>query len=288
MVSAKKWLEWRICFIAYVFAIVLFSGVLLFSCIKKNRSVSLRNLIDNPYICQIEIDSGLFDLAGWIKIDEASKVLRIYIEGDGYSFLTRNRLSNDPTPLEPVGLCLAISDQGPLIAYLSRPCQYGMKRNCKQAFWSNARFGKDVIDSVNIAVSKLKLRTNATHIELAGFSGGAAVAALVAARRKDVTRLITVAGNLDSDLFTLMHKVTPMSESINPADYACSLQGVQRIHFIGSDDNIIPVDLVKSFEKKACDKKSNIILVNNVTHTRGWANLWPFLLKTNNLLLNGE
>jgi hypothetical protein len=44
------------------------------------------------------------------------------------------------------------------------------------------------------------------------------VASLVAARRHDVVRLVTVAGNLDHLAWTTLHGVSPLTGSLNPAD----------------------------------------------------------------------
>jgi hypothetical protein len=66
-----------------------------------------------------------------------------------------------------------------------------------------------VISASNQAVDALKQRYGAQEIVLVGYSGGGAVAALVAARRTDVVRLVTVAGNLDHLAWTHLHSVPP-------------------------------------------------------------------------------
>ena len=74
---------------------------------------------------------------------------------------------------------------------------------------------------------------------LIGFSGGGAVAALLAEMRNDVAALITVCGNLDHPTWTAMHRVTPLYGSLNPVDHTSRLSALPQVHFVGgADDNV--------------------------------------------------
>ena len=108
--------------------------------------------------------------------------------------------SANPTPRNPLGLRLAAIDPGKNVLYLARPCQYinfKSERSCKVSYWTLKRFSKEVIIAVNEAIDKMVLKARVERIHLVGYSGGGAVAALVAASRKDVSSLRTLAGYMD-------------------------------------------------------------------------------------------
>ena len=67
-----------------------------------------------------------FDLMSFqpTKVDGSNQQLTIYIEGDGLAWLTKHSISTDPTPINSVGLKLALQHPTDNTAYLARPCQY--------------------------------------------------------------------------------------------------------------------------------------------------------------------
>lgn len=149
-----------------------------------------------------------------------AEILSVYIEGDGLAWLTPTLPSTDPTPRHPLALQLALAQAEGRAAYLARPCQYqeGKREDngegrqdanldakqempfppCSQRYWTGSRFAPEVIDAMDNAVSQLMQRHGASALVLVGYSGGGSVAALLAMRRTDVIRLVTVAGNLDT------------------------------------------------------------------------------------------
>lgn len=150
---------------------------------------------------EIVIPAGDFDLAAWVpRRIVAMPKLTIYIEGDGFAWT-----SSDPTPVSPTGLHLALAQPEGNIAYLARPCQYV---RCEQRYWTSHRFAPEVIASANLALEALKKKFGAQCLVLVGYSGGGAVAALLAEQRLDVVRLITIAGNLDHRAWTSHHRVS--------------------------------------------------------------------------------
>ena len=54
----------------------------------------------------------------------AGEDVTIYIEGDGFAWVSRRQPSTNPTPVNPLALRLAATDPSPAVAYLARPCQY--------------------------------------------------------------------------------------------------------------------------------------------------------------------
>jgi len=55
------------------------------------------------------------------------------------------------------------------------------------------RFAPEVINSFSRAIDTLKEKSGAKYVELVGYSGGGAIAVLVAAGRSDVVGVRTVA-----------------------------------------------------------------------------------------------
>lgn len=218
------------------------------------------------------------------KNTQSTSELTIYIEGDGHTWINRTTLSSDPTPYNPLALKLALLDTAPKVAYLARPCQYtphSEDKNCQAEVWSGSRFSESVIQSMNQGVDLLKKKLNATHIHLVGFSGGAAVAVLIAAIRSDVLSLRTVGGDLDHEAMSKFHKTTPLQNSLNPKKVASKIAKIPQIHFIGEKDPIIPDFISENFvnEQRTCTSShAKIIKLKNLSHHEGWEEKWPALL----------
>lgn len=224
-----------------------------------------------------------FVLTTYSRISELGKPIHIYIEGDGYAFVTPTRVSGDPTPREPMILQLAAEDPATNVVYLARPCQYTpaeLNPKCSDFFWTNGRFSEEVISSMNQAVSYFVKKGQTPGVDLIGYSGGAAVAVLVAARRQDIRSLRTVAGNLDPGLVNREHGATPLDGSLDPLTAAEKIALVPQIHFIGGEDNMIPYSAVESFLTRmgpsSCFQTKT---VPEASHAKGWTEKWPELLK---------
>lgn len=203
--------------------------------------------------------------------------LSIYIEGDGFAWLNREQPSGDPTPIDPLALRLALAQPDGNAVYLARPCQYlaAQDRRCAQRYWTDARFSAEVIQATDEAISQLKNRYGARQISLIGYSGGAAVAALVAAGRHDVDRLVTVAGNLDSQAWTEHHRISPLRHSLNPADAAKRLAQIPQWHLLGQQDRVIPALIAQSFARRAPAQQQFIVSFPGFDHHCCWAVQWP-------------
>ena len=85
------------------------------------------------------------------------KELTVYIEGDGLAWLTPVRPSKNPTPLNPVGLKLALAHPEGKVAYLGRPCQYVAANalGCETRYWTEERFSPEVVTAMSKAVDQL-------------------------------------------------------------------------------------------------------------------------------------
>ncbi len=228
-----------------------------------------------------DIPTRPFRLMAYVRPAAGAPVLHLYIEGDGHSWRTGDQPSDDPTPRSPVALELAARDPAESVAWLARPCQYVVADPaCDEAFWTGQRYGETVVGSVNQAIDALMAATGARRLDLTGFSGGGALAALIAERRSDVDSLRTVAANLDTADWTARHGVTPLRGSLNPADAAPSLAALPQVHFVGAEDTNVPEATVRSFVHRigrpAC---VTVAVVPGLGHNGDWAARWPDLLR---------
>jgi len=222
-----------------------------------------------------------FVLAGSSPRNLQASTLRIYIEGDGLSWITVRRPSKNPTPITPVSLELALIDEQPSV-YLARPCQYLMPvAGCAMKYWTSHRYAEEVVEATSEAISQIKKHHGAKQLELFGYSGGGAIAALVAARRDDVSRLVSVAGNMDHEYWTADHEVSALSGSLNPADFGGRLQTMSQLHLVGEEDENVPVEVVNAYLKRIqATKEASVHVISNYDHECCWAENWKQLLKT--------
>lgn len=209
-----------------------------------------------------------------------NKEVSIYIEGDGLAWVTSHIPSRNPTPINPVALKLALQDKNPCIIYIARPCQYTNGSNCKKEIWTNKRFSIDVIKSYNEALNKIKNRYKIFSYNLFGYSGGGAIAAIIAAKRDDISKLVTICGNLDTDYWTKLHHIYPLKGSLNPADFSKELSRVKQLHLIGGRDKIVPFTVFKSYLNRFKDKRDiKYKLFKNFNHHCCWVENWKEILK---------
>lgn len=230
---------------------------------------------------RLNIRTASFQLAAYVRITRPGDPLTIYVEGDGAAWLSRTWRSDDPTPRKPFVLILAGMDPSPNVAYLARPGQYPAPDAppCDPAYWSGKRFAPEVVAAMNEAVETLRKEAKAGKIHLIGYSGGAAVAVLVAVKRTDVASLRTIAGNLNPDALNRHHGVSPLKGSLNPMDAAESLRNLPQRHFVGADDKVVPPFIARSFAKRLGDPDGRTVTeVPNAGHERGWREKWPDLL----------
>ncbi|WP_434715710.1 alpha/beta hydrolase family protein [Paraburkholderia sp. A3RO-2L] len=235
-----------------------------------------------------EISAGQFRLAAWSRITDPALPVHIYIEGDGRAWVSATEPSMNPTPAKAIGLMLAAADPSPNVVYLARPCQFTPTSDnpaCDDAsWWTGKRYAPEVISAMNAAVGQVAQRVPGQKLDLVGYSGGGAVAVLVAAQRTDVASLRTLAGNLDVAYVNQMHGVSGMPESGNPIDYAKAVARIPQMHFSGDSDTVVPPEVAKRFVRAAgsrCARWMTIESVTNepLTHDGAWASVWPVLLK---------
>lgn len=226
------------------------------------------------------VAGGPFTIAAYHRINQPMAPVTVYVEGDGAAWASRRRLSDDPTPREATGLRLAARDPGANVLYLGRPCQYGGAATdaaCHPRLWSSHRFSDEVVTAMDAALDAALARFGGRGVHLTGYSGGGAIAALLAARRDDVLSLRTVAGNLDHAAVNRRHGVSPLSGSLNAIAVAGRLARLPQVHFAGAEDDVVPPAIAQGFAA-AAGPCARAAVVPGVSHGLGWAARWPALL----------
>lgn len=200
--------------------------------------------------------------------------LRVYLEGDGHAWATATQPSLDPSPHNLLVVRLAMDDPTPN-AYLARPCQFVMASACEPDFWTHRRFSQEVVTRLSQALDQLKQRYGNREFELVGYSGGAALALLLAVQRSDVAQVQTLAGNLSPRLWAQMKGLSPLGGSLDPLDYRNRLAAIPQRHLVGDADGVAPPSLAKTYLKQLRPYACSQVVVSPATdHQKGWETAW--------------
>ncbi|WP_226945488.1 alpha/beta hydrolase [Pseudomonas sp. EggHat1] len=227
----------------------------------------------------LQLQGGAFRLQAFAPQTRGDE-LTIYLEGDGFAWISARQPSSDPTPLDPIALRLALAQPRGNAAYLGRPCQYldASRPPCQRRYWTDARFAEEVVQSLDQAVDQLKDRAGARRLVLIGYSGGGALTLLLAARRHDVKRIVTIAGNLDHAAWTYHHRISALKGSLNTAVLRARLANVEQFHLVGDEDRIIPPQLTEAFlASYPPGHRAQRKVVRGYDHRCCWAQDWPAL-----------
>ena len=216
-----------------------------------------------------EVATRDFTLASWQKLTNPAAPYKIYIEGDGYAFNARGKATQNPTPHGTLVRELAFGDNSPNVIYLARPCQYIKSAVCSKRHWTTARFAPEVINAEYEAIKNI---AGNNPVILIGFSGGAQVSGLAATAKPglDVKKIITIAGNLDHLAWTQYHNLPPLNESMNLESYRKQFAKIPQIHYVGSNDEVMPSVLVREF----ISNDDLIVEVNGASHNEGWGKIY--------------
>lgn len=216
-----------------------------------------------------EVKTRDFTIATWQKTTSSQAVYKVYIEGDGYAFNSYGKPTQDPTPKGTFVRELAFGDNSPNVIYLARPCQYIKSPTCSKRHWTTARFAPEIINAEFDAIKQI---VGDNQVILIGFSGGAQIAGLIATAKYglNIKKIITVAGNLDHLSWTQYHNLPPLNESMNLESYRTQFANIPQIHYVGSDDKVIPPILVKEF----IGNDELIVEVDGASHNEDWESIY--------------
>ena len=263
------------------------TAALLSACVMADypqiREDGAKRIAAPVFMLPRDIAANPFMLQAYERVYQKDAPATLYIEGDGKPYITADKESGNPTPVDPVALRLAARDGGKNVIWLGRPCQFNEgwqhdKKSCPSEYWTNKRFSPEVIDSYMRALDNIKQETKVTSFNLVGYDGGAAIAAILAGKRDDILSLRTVAGNLDHRVVSQLHQTTFLDGSLNPVDFASAAAPLPQRHFIGKLDRITPPAVFNSYVQNAGDASCvNVTLVDNADHERGWVEQWTVL-----------
>jgi pimeloyl-ACP methyl ester carboxylesterase len=238
----------------------------------------MQSAIDQGFTSS-RVEAGEFTLKVLHRgLNHAGACPVVYIEGDGRGFITRRRVSSDPTPRDPVALRMALADPSPAVIYIVRPCQYIMSAACEPRYWTTHRYAERVVDAVDQALTRVGSKGNVQRYGLVGYSGGGVIAALLAQRRGDVDWLVTVSAPLDHAAWTTHHGDTPLSGSLNPAENRDKLAGLRQLHLAGGDDRTVPSLLLEDYAHGMPQNAPAVFRTIEGMNHNGWPARWRSLI----------
>jgi pimeloyl-ACP methyl ester carboxylesterase len=207
--------------------------------------------------------------------DAQLRELIVFLDGDGRPWsLDGQHPSPDPTTHQPIALELLTRTRAPSV-YVSRPCyQQLANARCSPRLWTQARYSEEVVTSMAIAIHHVAEEHASPRLTLVGYSGGGALAELVAERLENVEAVITLAANLDIDAWTRHHEYLPLTESLNPARSERT-HPWREMHFQGGHDTNVPAATTDAYfiRYPAAHRE----LIDAFDHACCWVNVWPSL-----------
>jgi len=266
------------------FIFVVLAAALLAGCGTlrvENRIGNANTLAKSGSLTPIRLKTSNFLLAGFQRVTKTGAPIILYIEGDGFAWVDKYTISRNPTPRNPLALKLAAADQSDNVIYLSRPCQFiDMETEpfCQNKQWTSHRFSRDIINGFHETLNWISQKYGSAEFHLVGFSGGGAVAAILAAERQDILSLRTIGGNLDHAALNTAKNVSPLTGSINPINSAARTQNIPQIHYSGAKDTVVPAWIsaryVQAVRNSSC---ATAKIISGASHLEGWESLWPKL-----------
>lgn len=211
------------------------------------------------------------------RIPATRGLLHVYIDGDGSPYIREYRVARDPGPRNPLMLKLMALDEVPSL-YLGRPCYNGLAATppCSPAFWTLGRYSSTVVESMAEALQRIVFAEGIRHLVFIGYSGGGALAMLLAERVPGVTAVVTLAGNLDTAGWTRLHGYSPLSTSQNPAERPPLSPEIYQLHLVGELDTVVPPALVQSTIAK--QQHAELMTMQGFDHDCCWQEVWPSIL----------
>ena len=205
-------------------------------------------------------------------------LLHVYIDGDGTPWLGSGRPARDPSPRNPLVLRLMGLDPGPAV-YLGRPCYLGHAADlgCHPWHWTHGRYGEPVIASMAAVLERLRQGEGGPELALIGYSGGGALAMLLAARLDRVRLLVTLAGNLDPERWVQRHGYSPLATSRNPSSLGPLPARLRQVHIVGAEDQNLPPAVIRAALRN--QPSPELWVVPGMDHRCCWERQWPELLQ---------
>ncbi|HWK72865.1 MAG TPA: dienelactone hydrolase family protein [Povalibacter sp.] len=200
--------------------------------------------------------------------------LVVFLDGDGRPWTDDGQQpSADPTTRNPIALKLLEQTPVPAI-YVSRPCYQELAdAGCSPEIWTSHRYSSRVVRSIAAAIRPMAQSAGLQKkVVLVGYSGGGALAVLVAERIENVAAVITLSANLDIDAWTTHHGYLPLTGSLNPA--ASDRQHPwPEIHLQGMLDSVVPPSTTRAYFKH--HPAAQAWPFEHYDHVCCWVDAWP-------------
>ena len=202
--------------------------------------------------------------------------VHVYIDGDGVNWQWERFVRADPTPGNALMLELMGLDRGNTL-FVGRPCYFGLELDdsCGADYWTYARYSEKVVSSM---VDVITRRTSEfSEVVLLGHSGGGAIALLIAEQLPNVSAVVTIAGNIDTEAWTAHHGYTPLYGSLNPARRAPLPASIRQLHLVGSRDTNIPPALTRQWIEN--QPAASLRVIPDNSHMCCWDKNWAAVLR---------
>ena len=186
-----------------------------------------------------------------------SRPLFVFLEGDGRPWgRGGTRPAADPGPRRTLALELA-ELVGPGAVLLGRPCYHDHARDpgCAPELWTAGRYSERVVSSMVAALRRTIGDGPSGPVVLVGYSGGGALALLIADRMPEVAAVVTLGANLDLEAWTRYHHYLPLADSLDPLVTRGLPPGCE-IHIAAGNDTVVPLALSQS----AADRRPGALL----------------------------
>jgi hypothetical protein len=204
---------------------------------------------------------------------ESARPVFVFLEGDGRPWSRGGtRPAANPDPRRAIAYELA-ELQSPDALLLGRPCYYGHARDpgCEPDLWTFGRYSEPVVASMVTALRRTIGDKPGRPVVLVGYSGGGALALLIADRTPEVDSVVTLSANLDLQAWTSYHQYLPLAGSLDPLVTRGLSPGCE-IHIGAELDAVVPPALLRS----AVDRRPGALLwiEPGADHACCWASRW--------------
>ncbi len=263
------------CLKTFKFKLVVLISPLFFllACqqVPRHSGLILPNFWSKSIVTGSDFNHLLID-----NLKPPSKLLHVYIEGDGKPLNYLGLPSHNPSPDFPLALELMRKEKVRSF-YVGRPCYFEVySAGCNKNLWTEERYSQSVVNSLSKVVSNLAEESK-MPVALIGFSGGGTLATLVANQNQHVEVLISINANLDLDQWTNFHATRPLSNSLNPIQQKKSLnEPGKKIFLVGDRDLIVPSIASKNYVKR---HGGELIEYADFTHSCCWLDIWESFLE---------
>jgi hypothetical protein len=208
----------------------------------------------------------------------ATDILYVFIEGDGSPWTHAGmQVARDPTPARPLALELAVRTRRSVL-YLGRPCYFHARADaaCTADTWTSGRYSAQVVASMAAAVNQYAASADYHELILIGYSGGGALAVLMAPLVPATRAVMTIAADLDQAAWARWHGFLPLADSLNPALQPPLPPAILQWHLVGGRDANVPEALNQRYFDGSSG--SQVWRYPTYDHSCCWVEQWPRIL----------